>query len=346
MATQAESDDKKSAKGRKRLHLRDVKGDGSGPLDTVGAELKAARLKRGEELEIISAKLKIRRDILEALEESKYDKHPAKVYAVGFVRSYAQYLGLDAEVMVKRYKAEIAGREQDRAPSLNFPASTHEQGFQGGGLLVMALALGGLVYGAWVYTQPEAVAEQPPIVVTEAEAERIAAAQEAALPGPLGVPADPVLFAQQLAAPEQVSRTFGEPDGQARVILRATEESYVRVRDMWDENGPKVVFEHNLQKGDVYRVPNRRGLSLRTGNAGALVIEIDGQALGTLGKPGDTADSVSLDLKRLKSRFSSGGTTAPKPDPRDEAAPSGPAPTPPADAAPTPPSVPAAPVTN
>jgi cytoskeleton protein RodZ len=53
---------------------------------------------------------KIRKDHLEALEEDRVEALPGRTYAVGFIRSYADYLGLDAVQCVERYKAEIAGR--------------------------------------------------------------------------------------------------------------------------------------------------------------------------------------------------------------------------------------------
>ena len=41
-------------------------------------------------------------------------------YASGFVRSYADYLGLDGEEMVRLFREEVAG--MDRQVRLNFPS--------------------------------------------------------------------------------------------------------------------------------------------------------------------------------------------------------------------------------
>jgi cytoskeleton protein RodZ len=310
-------------KDRKRLHLRQLKGEPDGRLETVGAELRAARLKRGEELDAVAAKLKIRKDILQALEDSDYERQPPKVYAIGFVRAYARYLGLNAEALVKRYKTEIAGRTPDRAPALNFPADPEARGFPGASFLAVLLAASGLGYGAWVVTQPAATDEGSPIVVTEAEAQRLADEAAAKAPQPVGVPADPLLLAQQMAAPQTpAAKVFGDVSGDSRITLTASEECYVRVRDLWADNGPAVIFEQTLLKGESYRVPNRGGLSLRAGNAGALIVSVDGKDLGPLGKPGDTADRVSLTAQKLIARFEGGVVPVRRrPDPRDEPAP-------------------------
>src|SRR5262245_32366074 len=95
---------------RRRLHLREISVNGDTPLESVGQDLRHARQKRGEELDQIARVLKVRKDLLEAIEESNMEALPGRAYAIGFVRSYADYLGLDPNNAVERLKAEIAGR--------------------------------------------------------------------------------------------------------------------------------------------------------------------------------------------------------------------------------------------
>ena len=55
-----------------------------------------------------------------------------------------------------------------------------------------------------------------------------------------------------------------------------------------------------LRAGDSYRVPNRNGLTLMTGNAGALEILVDGKPVPPIGPFGAVRRDVSLDPNRLK----------------------------------------------
>src|SRR5579871_4404524 len=105
--------------GRRRIHLREISGDSESPLQTVGQDLRAARLRRGDEIAQVSRALKIRKDHLEALEEDRLEDLPGKTYAIGFVRSYARHLGLDANEYVERFKREVSGRadEHHREPA-------------------------------------------------------------------------------------------------------------------------------------------------------------------------------------------------------------------------------------
>src|SRR3954465_6574618 len=109
---------------RRRIHLREISGDSETPLETVGRDLRAARLRRGDEIAQVSRALKIRKDHLEALEEDRLEDLPGKTYAIGFVRSYARHLGLDTDQYVERFKHEIAGRSEEQSRE---PAPIHQE---------------------------------------------------------------------------------------------------------------------------------------------------------------------------------------------------------------------------
>lgn len=70
----------------------------------IGNALRSAREARGLGLERVEADLKIRRRFLEALEDEHWERLPAPSYARGFLRTYANYLDLDAEALVARYR--------------------------------------------------------------------------------------------------------------------------------------------------------------------------------------------------------------------------------------------------
>ncbi len=119
--------------------------------ESVGAMLARARLELGQELADVAANLRIRRVYLEAIEEGRYAELPGATYAVGFVRSYADYLGLDPDFLVERFKSEIAGLERQQA--LQFPAPKPEGRIPGGALVVISLLLIALAYGGWYYAR-------------------------------------------------------------------------------------------------------------------------------------------------------------------------------------------------
>ena len=74
----------------------DAPGDGP-DRRTLGDRLRARRLEIGDALEDAQDATKISSLYLDAIEHDRYDRLPAPVYARGFVRLYARYLGLDPE---------------------------------------------------------------------------------------------------------------------------------------------------------------------------------------------------------------------------------------------------------
>jgi cytoskeleton protein RodZ len=60
-----------------------------------------------------------------------------------------------------------------------------------------------------------------------------------------------------------------------------------------------VVFTRVMRPGDSYNVPNRGGLSLYTGSAGALEFTVDGKMAPSVGQPGTVRRDVMLDPDRL-----------------------------------------------
>jgi cytoskeleton protein RodZ len=139
--------DERGSLSRKRIHLREISGDADAPLETVGQDLRAARLRRGDDLATVSRALKIRKDHLEALEEDRFEALPGKAYAVGFVRSYADYLGLDPLQCVERFKGEIAGRTEVQ-PTVGPPPDAESARLPQGWLVIGVVVFGLIIYGA------------------------------------------------------------------------------------------------------------------------------------------------------------------------------------------------------
>lgn len=140
--------DESGALSRKRIHLREISGDADAPLETVGQDLRAARLRRGDDLATVSRALKIRKDHLEALEEDRFEALPGRTYAVGFVRSYADYLGLDPLQCVERFKGEIAGRVEVQ-PTVGPPPDEEAVRLPQGWMVIGAVLLGVIIIGAY-----------------------------------------------------------------------------------------------------------------------------------------------------------------------------------------------------
>ena len=73
---------------------------------SVGAYLEAVRVAADLNIDAVVARTHIRPQFISAIEEMSLDRLPAQPFAIGFVRSYAEVLGLDADSIVGRFKQE------------------------------------------------------------------------------------------------------------------------------------------------------------------------------------------------------------------------------------------------
>ena len=127
--------------------MAEITGD-SASNTGVGALLRASRVRIGEDLQDVAILLRIRYPYLEAIEGGRFEELPGQTYAVGFVRAYADHLGLDEEEVVRRFKAEVTGDEVSRT-NLRFPTPIAEASVPGGAIVFMGLLIAILAYGAW-----------------------------------------------------------------------------------------------------------------------------------------------------------------------------------------------------
>ena len=136
--------------------------------ETAGEFLQKARLNAGFTIEAVSSAVRVKPEYLAAIEETRPDLLPPVPYAVGFVKVYARALGLDAEAVVKQFKADIGAAApavfEAPEPSPDTPASE-------GPRFVSVFAVAAIViFALWVVFQilgKDPAPEPPPPVAAE-----------------------------------------------------------------------------------------------------------------------------------------------------------------------------------
>ena len=122
-------------------------------MDSIGRSLIETRTSRGLSLEQAARDTHITKRFVEALEAENFALFPAETYLLGFMRSYARYLGLDGDRLVQLYR-NIQLQEQpapidellERRPARKFPRAVWWS-------LLLIVALGGAGYGGFHLVQ-------------------------------------------------------------------------------------------------------------------------------------------------------------------------------------------------
>ena len=127
----------------------------------IGSSLREARLRQGLDFPALEERTKIRSKYLRALEEESFDILPAPTYVKGFLRSYAEALGLDGQPFVDEYNSRFAVGDEDvlvratrRIPTKRHQRQARESRIAAVALLAIAVVTA-LVIAAWRFGGPE-----------------------------------------------------------------------------------------------------------------------------------------------------------------------------------------------
>jgi cytoskeletal protein RodZ len=126
----------------------------------IGNSLREARFRQQLEFGELEQATKIRARYLRALEEESFDTLPAQTYVKGFLRTYADYLGLDGQLYVDEYNSRFsAGEEEPREPVVSRRTSNvrrqHQRRLENRGVLFALAGIGALfalVIAAWKFS--------------------------------------------------------------------------------------------------------------------------------------------------------------------------------------------------
>jgi hypothetical protein len=226
----------------------------------IGSSLREARTRRGLSPADVHRAIRIRERYLTALEEERWEMLPGDAYSKGFLRTYADFLGLHGQLYVDEYNARITQHEE---PLLPEPVQQRGAGRR---ILVRALAavlVVGAVAGAVVAWRHNS---SPPRAQVGA----------AAAAGPKVVHHAKQRATKPAVAPKP---TF--------TLVRATRDrSWLLVR-IGGPNG-REIYTGTLEQGQMLKLGLAHGIWMRMGRPLALDITI-GKTLVT-GLPADPAN--------------------------------------------------------
>src|SRR6266478_3437720 len=108
----------------------------------IGNSLREARSRRGMEFAQAEQATKIRGKYLRALEEERFDVLPSETYVKGFLRTYADYLGLEGQLYVDEYNSRfVTGEDWQPRMQRSSPRQKGERRLQANIVLIVIAAI-------------------------------------------------------------------------------------------------------------------------------------------------------------------------------------------------------------
>ena len=140
-------------------------------MESIGEKLRLAREQHTYTLEQVARDTNVSRRFLQALEDEDFSVFPGETYAMGFLRTYAEYLGLDADELIGLFR-NLQIQEQPLPMSELLDTRRHIPPrllYLGGGAAVAVLVIAALVL--WKVLSPGAGDGRQPLVARGASEE-------------------------------------------------------------------------------------------------------------------------------------------------------------------------------
>jgi cytoskeleton protein RodZ len=285
----------------------------------IGQALKAVREHRKLSLEELADLTRVRRAYLADIEAMQLDRLPSRPFTIGYIRAYAEALGLDPDAAAERFKAE--------EPVLDEPLRAPVGVGQTNDPRVAAMVIGIIVILAaiilWNIAQRAMLANAPPPPTASAQSTARALAApatasialgrplpapvESTTPPPYETPGMPLInpdgtvtkppptpkFGEVADAPpvdpatlrpvfEATGQVYGAPKDQpAPVVLQALKAASLIVRG---QDG-QIYFARQFAAGDAFRVPQVGGLTADVSQPNNFQVFVGGHSRGVLPAP-------------------------------------------------------------
>lgn len=265
--------------------MTDEQPEDSYSTHTIGGQLRQAREARGISLDQIASQTRIPTRHLQHIENEEWDALPAVTYCVGFVRAYANAVGLDGAELSRQVRDQLGGL-RTRAPAAEYyepadPARVPPKSLAiVAGVIALVLIVGYAIWRSSLGSGETAPGNSVTVALPEAAA-----------------PAQP-----QSAAPANPQAVAGQP-----VTLAATEEVWLRITDA----SGAALFDGIMAAGQSFAVPaTAQGPVIRTGRPQVLLASVGGRDLGPLEPAERTISNVSLRAEDVVARLQGAANAA------------------------------------
>ena len=240
-------------------------------MQTVGELLRDKREQKDLSIKDIENAISIRTLYINAIEEGNYKLVPGEVYLKGFIRNYANYLGLNGQEMVDLYRQSQkpippatlieVPENVDEAPLKKTERSNKNNNNSNNNKWLMISLVAVCVSGSawWLLATPK-LSTAPEVVQTQG---------------------NPASTNQPLPA-QSVVPTATTQTSPVVITAKYTEQCWTSVI----ADG-KNIYEGTAQSGDTITWEAQKNISITAGNAGGMDIIYNGQSVGTMGTKGE-----------------------------------------------------------
>ena len=278
-------------------------------METVGESFKRARKSQKIDLNTVSQDLKISESLLGDIENNQFPSYINVTFLIGHIRSYAKYLNLDEKLLIENFKIQISFDANNLNNEIRKPNTPVIQfSFFKALSFVSIIAISSSFYFLFIPSndlQPEyAMTPNIPenLESTLEEIEMKLSLEKKLIVDTLDNTNKIIADSSQIIEDEDAlisstSAIASVPISNDKnladkiVTLKFLNPTWVQLRDSKNN----VIISKLMSKKDEFSFNISENLNLTTGNAGNIIILVDGEVKGKVGKIGEVIDSLIID---------------------------------------------------
>ena len=280
-------------------------------MEYVGQYLKRNRISKKVSIEKISKDLKISIDFIKAIEKDDFKKTPGGVFTIGYIRSYANYLGLSANEIVSNYKIQTSYSKKDEDIVISKPIENLNIFNYFTDYRIVSIFLIFVISSSFYllvinnnkinpnYAILPDTPESLDAKIEEIEYELILKEieEEKVLMSNIFNYSDDGTDSENTKSEEYTSKLVASvPTEKVKkniknlILIQALDSTWIQLRDSEE----KIIYNKLMKPDEEYSYSINDKYNITTGNAGNLIISINGIVKGKLGKKGEVVENLVI----------------------------------------------------
>ncbi len=274
-------------------------------MEFIGEHLKNARVKKNYKLSYISKELNVSNEILSLIEEDNFPDYLDSVYLIGHIRSYAKFLHLNEHEIIENFKIQTSYNKKDNIKEIAKPIKSNflfsiPRSLAVFSILVVAFGFYFIFYSQNDFNKNFAITPDIPenlIANIELEEMNIILMQnDKNIQKDKNNRKEGLLKVNPNKKISSSSAIASTPDKKINfnnkiITLKFIDSTWIQLRDK-DDN---IIFSKLMNQNEEYTYNLSKNFNLTAGNAGNIIVSIDGIVKGKVGKLGEVVESLVID---------------------------------------------------
>ena len=276
-------------------------------MDFTGEYLKSVRLKKKISLESIAKELNISTRILEEIENDFYEDKINYVYIIGHIRAYSRFLKLDHNKIIENFKVQISYDKFYAEKKISKPI--HKINILSVPKFLSIASTSIIIFGFYFlfvnnndlqhnYAMTPDIPESLKYEIEKIEMEISLSRKALDNANKLEVDQENTFFNKNDMMISNSSALASLPisdlkNSDSLIILKFINPTWIQIRN----NQMDIIISKLMSAGDEYSYYVNNNYSLTAGNAGNIIVAIDGIIKGKVGKSGEVIDALIIDNK-------------------------------------------------